>query len=80
MERVYSEIGFGNKTFLSTEIESSDHEYRINRFLRPKSIDGYYIRIWVLKTVFIFSTNSGIKLSKKGRNALKILFGISGTN
>jgi len=80
VEKIFAEIGFGNDTFLSTEIENSDKEYRIPKFLKPKNVNGYYIRIWVFKTVFVLSTDSGFKIKKKDRNKLKILFGISGTN
>ncbi|HRY62374.1 MAG TPA: DUF3977 family protein [Candidatus Paceibacterota bacterium] len=80
MEKIYAEIGFGNDTFLSTEIENGDKEYRIPKFIKPKIIKGYYLRFWVFKTVFILSTNSGFETTKKNRNKLKILFGISGAN
>lgn len=80
MEKIFAEIGFGNDTFLSTEIESKDGEYRVPRFVRPKVIQGYYFRFWILKTVYILSTNSGFEITKKEKNKLKILFGISGTN
>lgn len=80
MEKVFAEIGFGNDTFLSTEIESDNKEYRVPKFINPKIIKGYYLRFWIFKRVFILSTNSGFKIRKKDRNKLKILFGISGTN
>ncbi|MBP6855816.1 MAG: DUF3977 family protein [Candidatus Pacebacteria bacterium] len=80
MEKVFAEIGFGNDTFLSTEIENGDDEYRIPKFVKPRIISGCYLRFWVFKTVFILSTNSGFEIKKKDRNKLKILFGISGTN
>jgi len=80
MEKVFAEVGFGNKTFLSTEIETGDHEYRIPKFIKPKVREGYYLRFWIFKTVFILSTNSGFGIRKKDRNKLKLLFGISGTN
>lgn len=80
MEKIFAEIGFGNDTFLSTEIESDDKEYRIPKFIKPKIINGYYMRIWIFKTVLILSTNSGFEITKKDRNKLKILLGISGNN
>jgi len=80
MEKVFAEIGLGNDTFLSTEIENGDKEYRIPKLIKPKVIKGYYLRFWIFKTVFILSTDSGFKITKKNRNELKILFGISGTN
>jgi hypothetical protein len=78
MKKVYAEIGFGNNTFLSTEIEEGNSEYRIPKFIKPNKTEGYYLRFWIFKKVFIFSTNNGFKVIKKDRNKLKILFGISG--
>ena len=78
MKKIYAEIGFGNKTFLSTEIENKDKEYRINRFIRPKQIKGIYIRIWILKRVLILSTCNGISLNRKNKNRIKFIFGIQG--
>ncbi|HWA64536.1 MAG TPA: DUF3977 family protein [Candidatus Paceibacterota bacterium] len=80
MKKVFAEIGFGNDTFLSTEIENGDNEYRTPKFVKPKIISGYYLRFWVFKTVFILSTNLGFEIKKKNRNKLKVLFGVSGTN
>lgn len=80
MEKVYAEIGFGNETFLSTEIEKGDGEYRIPRFIRPKNIDTYYFRFWIFKKVFVLSTKNGFELKNKNKNKFKILFGIGGNN
>lgn len=78
MKKVFAEIGIGNKTFLSTEIEDGSNEFRISQFILPKKIKGYYFRLWVFRRVIIFSTNEGIKLQKKTNNNFKILFGVSG--
>ncbi len=80
MKKVFVEVGFGNDTFLSTEFEEGDSEYRVPKFVVPDKIRGFYLRIWVFKKVFILSTNEGFKTSRKNRNKLKILFGISGEN
>lgn len=80
MKKVFAEIGFGNDTVLSTEFEEEDNEYRIPKFVVPDKIRGFYLRIWVLKKVFVLSTNDGFETSRKDRNKLKILFGISGEN
>jgi len=80
MKKVFAEIGFGNETFLSTEFEESGSEYRIPRFIKPEKIKSYYLRFWIFKKVFILSTNHGFEITKKNRNKLKILFGISGEN
>ncbi|MFA5020379.1 MAG: DUF3977 family protein [Candidatus Pacearchaeota archaeon] len=77
-EKVYAEIGIGNDSFKSTEIEIGKKEYRINKFVKPKQINGYYIRIWIFKKGVIISTNEGIKFFNKDKNKFKLLFGISG--
>lgn len=78
MKKVYSEIGLGNDTFLSTEIEEGESEYRVPKFLRPPKIIGFYFRFWIFKKVFIFSTYNGFETRIKDRNKLKILFGMTG--
>jgi len=55
MKRVYAEIGIGNKTFLSTEIEKGNKEYRLNKFIIPKKLEEIYLRIWIIKLVIIVS-------------------------
>ncbi len=78
MKKVFAEIGIGNESFLSTEFEDGEREYRVPKFIKPKIIDGYYFRFWLFKTVFIFSTNYGFEVKKKNKNKLKLIFGISG--
>ena len=78
MKKIYAEIGFGNKTFLSTEIETDNKEYRIDSFIKPKKIEGIYLRIWILKRVLILSTCNGVSLNKKNKNRIKFIFGIQG--
>lgn len=79
MRRCYAELGYGNKTFFSTEIcEPNSKEKRIPKFIFPKDIDDYYMRIWVGKRVYVLSSKDGPKIQQKKRYALKILFGIAG--
>lgn len=78
MKKIYAEIGFGNESFLSTEIEEGTSEYRIPKFIKPPKIMSFYFRFWIFKKVFILSTNYGFEIVTKNRNKLKILFGISG--
>ena len=77
-KKVFAEVGLGNETFLSTEVETGKTEERINKFIRPKKINGFYFRIWMFKRVIIFSTYDGIKLQKKQQNRLKIILGVEG--
>lgn len=78
MKKIFVEIGLGNDSFVSTEIEEGAHEYRIPHFVRPHKIKSFYIRIWIMKKVFILSTNHGFEKNNKDRNKLKILLGMSG--
>lgn len=80
MKKVFAEAGLGNSSFFSTEYEEGGKEYRIPKFIRPKTIHGYYFRFWFFKRVFVFSTNDGFETSLKNKNRFKILFGISGSD
>lgn len=79
-EKIFAEIGFGNESFLSTEFESDKKEFRLNKFIKPKIINGFYIRIWILKRVFVISTYNGFSVNGKNKNKFKLIFGIEGTN
>lgn len=80
MKKIFAEIGIGNKTFFSTEIEEGENEYRVPRFVFPSKIKEFYFRFWLFKNVFILSSNYRFEIKKKDRNKLKILLGISGEN
>ena len=60
MTEVYAEAGIGNGTFFSTEYEEGEKEWRVPRFEKPKKVYGYYIRIWVFKHMFAFTTYEGM--------------------
>lgn len=79
MKKVYAEIGFGNDTFLSTEMEQDNEEYRVAKFILPQKIEEVYFRFWIFKKVFVLSIPKGPHIKIKNRNNLKILFGIGGT-
>ena len=76
--KIFAELGYGNATFCNTEIEKGKYEHRLGKFIIPKKIEGIYFRFWVLKRVFVLSTNKGFSFAKKDRVRLKILFGIEG--
>lgn len=78
MKRIYAEVGFGNDNFLSTEIEDGKKEYRISKSLILKKILEIYIRVCILKKVFIISSKEGIKLKNREKNKLKLLLGVGG--
>jgi len=80
MKKVFAEIGFGNDSFFSTEFEEGESEYRVPKFVMPSKIRSFYFRFWIFKKVFILSTNHGFEIVNKGRNNLKILFGVGGEN
>jgi len=75
----FVEIGIGNMWWVRTEVENSDGtEYEV-RGVRPFSrVEGIYFRFWMGKTVWILSSNEGLKMTKKNRQAFKLVFGISG--
>jgi hypothetical protein len=76
--KIFAELGYGNPSFFSTEIEKGKQEKRVSRFVLPSKIEGIYFRFWVGKRVLVLSTKNGFSLNKKGRVKLKILFGIEG--
>jgi len=76
--RAFAEIGVGNESFLSTEFECGDEEFRVGGFVKPDKVDDYYLRIWILRKVIIFSSAEGIKLKKKPRIQFKLLLGMGG--
>lgn len=76
-QKVFAEIGFGNKTFLSTEIEQGKKEYRINKFIIPKKVNGVYFRVIIFGTTFILSTYDDFKIKKQNKK-FKLLFGVEG--
>ena len=80
MKKIFAEIGFGNETFLSTEIENRNKEYRVPKLILPKKFKSLYLRFWIFKKVFILSTNHGFEVQNKNKSKIKILFGISGEN
>ena len=77
-EKVFAEIGFGNTTFLSTEIEKGKKEFREEGFFFPKERDDVYVRFWIFKKVFVISLKEGFNIKSKNRNNLKLVFGIRG--
>ncbi len=78
MKKIFAEIGFGNKTLLSTEIEQGKKEYRIDKFIIPKKVNGIYFRAIFFGVTFILSTYDGFKIKKQNKK-FKFLFGIEGT-
>jgi hypothetical protein len=77
--QIFSEIGYGNDSFCSTEIEKGKYEHRIRGFVIPKNIEGIYLRIWIWKKVFVISSKNGFSLNSKDRVKIKFLFGFEGS-
>jgi uncharacterized protein DUF3977 len=76
--KVFTELGYGNPSFISTEVELPDgREYRQAGFVRIW-IEGVYLRIWLGTRVFILSSQDGLKMQRKDRKAIKMLVGIQG--
>jgi len=77
--KVFTEIGYGNGSFFSTEIEKGEREHRLKKFILPKSINSFYFRIWLGKNNYVCSSLKPFFFIKpKGRVEFKILFGIFG--
>jgi len=76
--KIFAELGIGNATFFSTEIERGEQEKRLASFIVPPKVDGIYIRIWIYKFVLAFSTNRFVNWQKKGKIKFKLIFGIEG--
>lgn len=76
--KIFAEIGIGNKSFCSTEIEKGKLEHRIKGFLIPPKIKGFYLRVWIGKIVFAISSNRFFNKQIKKRAKFKLLFGVEG--
>ena len=76
--KIFSELGIGNETFFSTEIEKGELEHRVKKFIIPRKIEGFYIRVWIGKRVYALSTNRFFNTIYKGRVKFKVIFGIEG--
>ena len=68
-QKIFAEMGFGNESFLSTEVEQGKREYRIKKFLIPKKINGIYFRVIILSTTFILLTYEGFKIKRIRKNS-----------
>jgi len=77
---IFAEVGFGNETFLSTEVEQGDDEYRIKGFILPEKIKGIYLRFYIGRRNIILSLRNGLVIKKKDKSKFKILFGVYGVS
>jgi len=76
--KLFTEIGVGNSTFISTEKEYFDgREERVPGFQKIY-LDGVYLRIWFGKIVILLSTKNGFKIQNKDKSTFKFLIGIQG--
>ena len=76
--KIFAEFGIGNSTLFSTEIERKELEHRVKGFIIPPKIEGFYIRVWIGKRVYTFSSNRFFNTTYKGRVKFKLIFGIEG--
>ena len=72
----YAEIGIGNDSFISTEIEKGEEEYRINSFF-VSEIRSFYLRMMIGHRIFIIDTKNGLVLQRKPYKKFKLLFGVT---
>ena len=75
---IFTEVGFGNRNFFSTEFEERNKEYRKDQLISPKKINGVYIRLRLFEKEFVLSTCDGLKL-KRNKEGFKLLFGVEGS-
>lgn len=75
--KIFTEIGYGNRHIISTEIEKGQQEKRVCGFVRMH-ITGVYLRVWIGYKVYILSSDNGFETRTKNRRAFKFLLGIAG--
>lgn len=73
----FAELGFGNTWLLRTEIELTDGtEFEEKGIIGPLKIHSLYLRVWIVKTIFIVDIEEGFKRIKKDRNKFKMIIGL----
>jgi hypothetical protein len=74
----FIEVGVGNRWIIRTETELNDGtEFEEKGIVGPIMLQTVYIRLWILKTVFILDSKEGYKKMKKNRKAFKLILGIT---
>lgn len=74
---IYTEIGWGNPHFISTELEYREHEKRRAGCV-PMRVTDVYCRLWLGRNVHILSWCDGYKVTHKNRRRFKFVLGIGG--
>ena len=73
---LYSEIGIGNgRLRLHRNSNGRGDEVRVNGWM-VGVFRSIYLRLWLGKTVIVIDSVDGLKVTKKSRRKVKILFGI----
>jgi len=75
--RIFTEIGFGNPSFISTEVEKGEREHRIRGFVKMK-LKCVYLRVWIGRKVFVVSSRRGFSVNSKPKTRFKLLLGFEG--
>lgn len=75
--KIFTEIGIGNASFVSTEIEKGEQEKRVRGFVRMRVTD-IYLRLWIGRIVHILSWRDGYIRVVKPRSCFKFLLGVGG--
>jgi len=76
MKKYYTEIGIGNSSFISTEIETQLSERRISGIHIRGKFQEIYLRFWIGNRVFILSSKEGFVMRMKDKKKLKMLLGV----
>ena len=69
----YVEFGFGNPTFISSELED---ESRIASRVAGHVV-SCYLRFWIGNLVLILDSKEGVKTTRKSAKKCKVLFGLA---
>jgi len=75
---IYAEIGIGNGSFLSTEVEVGQRERRVKGLIIRRLV-SVYLRVWIGKRVLILDTREGLKTSRKSKVGRKLVVGFVST-
>lgn len=75
---LYREWGFGNPTFISSELDLGSHEVRVPGLLPMFRCVSWYVRVWIGRTVFIWDSVEGFKRCPKSTRRFKLVLGQRG--
>lgn len=72
--RIFSEVGISPHGLVSTEYESSDSEYRVNRFVLGSYV-SVYLRVRCMGTEVILDSVEWVKV-KRNKPGFRLVIGV----